>query len=439
MTHHPAIVAVLGMAALASLDAQTPLPVPTPLQVLAGIPSIQGRVSDPEGQPIAGATVAYVFLAKNLRGSVVTNAAGEFRLRFSLQSDTSGWFLAYTGPHRFDVSARGYRPASTVVTLEAGKTARLDVTLEPIPVREPVRLTQAEYAARAVEAVRATLRLRQVSLDNVRIELLAEADIIPDHAALHRDGTVPLVTSNLPDALVRVAIWRGRRFDQTATVVFVGTNAHIELSYNGSSGFLPLEEAEWRRVAAALEPFYAAAVEAGLGWQRFLPFLPANMRTVLRRDRPKQRLGLPLDAADYLSQDDLRQFVALQFDRAVLLRWAEFEGLSEQFQTELDAAGRDQDMRVFIPRLDQALGRFRSRLQDLGVFDEEHFARSAGFLRRVIGEGLVTREAPQRDRITGLPGGARMYSPPLGGWSAAIFPHLILTNGRPLLVALDLP
>jgi hypothetical protein len=309
----------------------------------------------------------------------------------------------------------------------------------------PVLLSPAEYGERAVESVRETLRLRNVSLDDVRIEPVADVDVVPNHATLHRPGSMPIGAASFPDALVRVGIWRGRRFEQTTTVVFRGTGSRIEPSYNGSQGFLPLEEAEWRHVAAALEPLYAAAVNGALGWQRFLPFLPDDMRKVLRRERPKMRLGLPPTAVDVLSQDDLRKFVALIFDAAVLRHWAEFEevggfkGAGEVDDVIRTVSNQAQDPRALIARLEESLSRVRGRLQDLGAFDQEHLARTAGYLRRVIGEGLVAREAPERDRITGLPRGARMYSPPLGGWSAAYFPHFIVTDGRPMLVAIDLP
>jgi hypothetical protein len=428
MRRNATLAAPLVAAALASVQA---LAAPVePAQVLTRIPAVQGRVTDPAGQPIAGAAVNYVFLEKNLRGGTVTNAAGEFEHRFPV----------YNGLHRFEVSAKGYRSwTSAVVKVEAGRTLRMDVTLQPLDAGPPVRLTPAEYRTRAVESAVETLRLRYVSTSNVRIDVIADPDLAPDHAGLHRRLGGSGGSAQVPDALVRVAIWRGGRFDQTATVVFRGTAATTELSYNGSPGFLPLEEGEWRQVAVALEPFYAAAVDAGRGWQRFVPFLPDDMRAMLRHNAAKMRLFLPIEAIDALSQDDLRRFVALMLDVVMLQRWSMVEGL-EGIDDELRATGDGRtDPKAFIDRVESAAARIRGRLESLGAFDEEHAARVSGFLRRMAGEGLVAREAPQRDRITIVPRGVGMYSAPLGGWTAAPFPHFILIDARPLMVAIDLP
>ena len=61
-------------------------------------------------------------------------------------------------------------------------------------------------------------------------------------------------------------------------------------------------------------------------------------------------------------------------------------------------------------------------------------AAAAGYVRRMLGEGLMVREDPARDGITNVPGGARLYTIDLGG----IFPHVALVDGRLLIVAVDM-
>jgi len=440
MSIQPTLI-ITWVAIMLASSRQVPPPDPA-LQAQARIPAVEGVVTDPSGRPVAGAAVNYVHLETGLRGGTRTNAAGEFRYRFRIRgSPSSGWRLANTGPHRFEVKAAGFTTwTSDVISLVPGQTHRMDVTLQPEGVGDATdKPTPDEYRARAMASVLETLQLRGVATDDVSVEALGEVELKPAHGELHRLPSSGVTGSSLPDAFANVVSRRAGRFEQTVLVAFAGGVAAPELSYNGSPGFLPLEEDEWRRMTAALEPFYTAAVEAGRGPGRFDAFLPDDMRSVLRHDAPKMRLFLPPDGIDALGQDDLRRFVALVFDVAVLSRWMELEGLTIDRAAMPRLNDPGSDLEGYLSRLDGAAGGMRGRLSQLGAFDPPHFARTAPYMRRVLGEGLLVREDPARDGIDHLGDGVPMYTVPLGGWSSAFYPHFAIVNGRLTLVAIDLP
>jgi hypothetical protein len=125
-------------------------------------------------------------------------------------------------------------------------------------------------------------------------------------------------------------------------------------------------------------------------------------------------------------------------DMSALNQWMELEGFDRQADLPRQISP-DKDPRAFIKTLGSALAARRRMLKDIGAFEPRHLEMCAPFVRRLLGEGLVAREDPARDRITHLPEGSRMYAAPLGGFSAALFPHFVLVNGQLRIVAFDLP
>jgi hypothetical protein len=386
-----------------------------------------------------GAAVNYRDLARDLEGGTMTGVSGRYEKRGSLQgSATSGYRLYGDGPHRIEVHARGFRSwRSPVIVLVAGETRRLDVVLQPESVAA-APVSAETIRTLAGPAALEGLRLARKDTSDLRVELLGDPILLPDHRAFHRDHT-RTAGRTPPDAIAAAAIRARDVFRESVLIVFRGEQGQAEFSYNGSPGFLPLEEREWREVSAALERFYASAVDVARGPERFHPYLPEDMREALGSPAPKRRLLLPLEAVEReLSNDELRQYAGLMLDMAALNQWMEFEGL-DRFADLPRQLSPNKDSRAFIRGLASVLAERRRTLKNLGAFEPRHIDACVPFVRRLLGEGLVAREDPARDRITHLPEGSRMYAAPLGGFTAALFPHFVLVNGQIRIVAFDMP
>lgn len=414
---------------------------PPPPELIAQqrIPLLIGTVTDPAGQPIARAAVNYRDLTRDLVGGTMTDPSGRYEIRGSIQGAITARRLYRTGPHRIEVRAPGFRSwLSPVVVLVAGETQQLDITLQPDSA--PFAPLPAEsIRTLAVASATQAFQLSRKRTDDVRVELVGNPVLLPDHRSLHARRSPTSSSRTPPDAIVPAVVRAGGVFRESVLVVFRGEQGATEFSYNGSPGFLPLEEQEWREVSAALDKFYETAVDVTRGPERFNPYLPKDMRMVLGSPAPGRRLLLPPQSIQRdLSNDDLRRYAALMLDMASLNQWMEFEGIDRtaDLPKHVSPASNPHE---FIRALAPVLGARRRMLKELGAFEARHLEASTPFLRRMLGEGLVAREDPRRDRITHLPAGARMYAAPLGGFTAALFPHFILVNGRMLIVAFDLP
>lgn len=418
---------------------QQPPPPPPELVAQQRIPLLIGTVTDPTGQPIARAAVNRRDLTRDRVGGTLTGPSGRYEIRGSIQGSLTAWQLYGTGPHRIEVHARGFRSwVSPVVVLVAGETQQLDIVLQPDSV--PVAPLPAEnIRTLAVTSATQAFQLSRKVIDDVRVELVGNPVLLPDHRSLHARTTPTTTSRTPPDAIVPAVVRAGDVFRESVLIVFRGEQGVTEFSYNGSPGFLPLEEQEWQEVSAALDMFYATAVDVSRGPERFDPYLPEDMRIMLGSPAPGRRLLLPPESVERdLSNDDLRRYAAVMLDMASLNQWMEFEGIDRTADLPKQVSP-SANPREFIKALAPVLEARRRMLKDLGAFEARHLESSRPFLRRMLGEGLVAREDPQRDRITHLPAGARMYAAPLGGFTAALFPHFILVNGQIRIVAFDLP
>lgn len=84
--------------------------------------AVNGRITDPEGRPIAGAVVEILHVPSNTRRSVVTDAQGRYT--------SSG--LRVGGPYKVTVTKDGFSgEAADGVTLSLGETAQINMDLDP--------------------------------------------------------------------------------------------------------------------------------------------------------------------------------------------------------------------------------------------------------------------------------------------------------------------
>lgn len=97
-----------------------------------------GVISQPDGAPITGATVAFTYEPTNYTSTATTNAVGAFRLQG----------LEPGGPYTVAVSSVGYRSATREnVEITLGQTYRLSMTLEPTAVELEALLVETDALA----------------------------------------------------------------------------------------------------------------------------------------------------------------------------------------------------------------------------------------------------------------------------------------------------
>ena len=106
MLRTPSLLGALAISLSGTLAAQTTI-------------TLEGRVVGPEGQPVSGAQVAVVNIARTERRQLVTGALGEFRV-----------LGLFSGTYSVDIRAIGYKPVTDSVQLVIGQRARLTITLE---------------------------------------------------------------------------------------------------------------------------------------------------------------------------------------------------------------------------------------------------------------------------------------------------------------------
>ena len=94
--------------------------------------SVSGRISDPSGAPIVGATVQVVNLERNQRQETLTSASGVYR------------FLSLAvGPYELSVTASGFAAKTIPLTLSVGEARDVSVSLAIAGVDEQVDVSSS--------------------------------------------------------------------------------------------------------------------------------------------------------------------------------------------------------------------------------------------------------------------------------------------------------
>jgi hypothetical protein len=263
-----------------------------------------------------------------------------------------------------------------------------------------------------------------------RIQAVGPPTLLPEQAR------VASPARNLPEAFVLATVYVNGKFREPAVVTFRDGVPSGRFSYPSyppdRTDFLAIDETEWQTVSTALGDFYAVAADVSRGPERFLNYLPEDMRRMLDLRGEKNRMFLSPEAVRTLSNDQLRRFVALAFDAMALSAWLSLYGPKDApaiwrpYEVRKDPVG-------VITLLEARTNEARRTLESAGVISVEGIAGSQLYVRRLLGEGLLVRENPDRDGIRGLPRGARMYTVPLGG----PLPHVTLDKGALKVVAVD--
>ena len=406
-------------------DAKMPPPSPE-VAAASRIPLVTVRVTGPDGQPLGQpVSVNWRSLTTGLSGGGATTPDGQFTLTPRLQgSVATGWQITPVGPHRLEIARSGFKShVIESLDLQAGTTQRISVTLEPRGPR--VLLEPDVYVRRAAEFVLKSMSGERDATGQVKV--IGGAALLPDVAR-----ALNLEPARCPDAYVLTTIYVDGKFQQPVMVWFADGRPDLRPSYPRPDSFMPLEEREWAQMAAALDPFYAAAADVRQGAERFDSYLPDNMRQMLDLRGEKNRMFLTPEAVQSLSNDQLRRFVALTFDYMTLAAWLLVHDLQPP-ATGFRPVDVRRDPVAAIATLEAATSDMRRTLEAAGALSAERVAATQMYVRRMLGEGYMVREDPDRDGVRNLRRGARMYTVMLG----APLPHFIVDKGKLRIVAVD--
>jgi len=277
----------------------------------------------------------------------------------------------------------------------------------------PAKVLKPEsYAAAALEAVR-----RQRPDEEIRIEAVGEPVLKPAGSGL---------LAIAPEAIVQVNLYSGEVVREQATVFFFENRPATPQFSPRDNPFstATMNKKEWEEISGELESFFAAAVEVNRGIERFYPYVPDDIRSLLKHPDRKFRLYMPPGAVDpswrerladeaaargtkpgplegvdgwkeKLSDDELRRFVALALDAIVQQSLLAVEGYSKEASDQA-ARQRPQALvsnpREAIKLAEEIVSQNKRLLEKAGVLNPEHLKLTSSYMERMIGKGSVVKE-----------------------------------------------
>jgi hypothetical protein len=313
------------------------------------------------------------------------------------------------------------------------------------------------YSTAALELVK-----NQRSVKEVDLEIIGEPVLKPD-----RLGFPP----NIPSAIVLINLNRGTAIQGQAIVTFAdGRPPGILLSEKSVFSEGTMDRAEYGEVANELDSFFSAALDVSLGSERFFPYLPDDIRSLLRHRDRKVRMYMPPGAVDpswreklaqeissvnsldgingwkeKLSDNELRRFVAAQLDVVVQQSLLIARGYVKE---AMDQASRHRpqllvsDPREFIKILEESVLQNRRVLAGSGILIPENLRRSSSYVKRILGQGFIVKEVSKPDPCPCFlsPGGSEtLYVISLGSPSGGPKIHFRRTDGRLQIACAAIP
>jgi hypothetical protein len=412
-------------------------------------------VTDINKNPVAGASVNYRNLEKNMTGGGATNAAGRFRSSY------------VPGQSRFEVMGRGFkRWVSKGITLKSGETQKIDVVLVSKSTSGGVANPKSEdYTQRALGAVRSELEDRNENPDKLRLAAAGELILKPDCSGLHSKGAK---APEAPDAIALINLYKKNSIREQAKVMFLDGQPEVALSRR-LSGFSvdEMDEAELRLAAKEIDSYFTTAVNIQLGSERFYKYLPENIRSMFMYSDRKLRMYMPPGAVDEswreqlskelasrgarqrplqgidgwrekLSDDELRQFAALTLDLTAQGIWFAFEGLEGIEGSNLKIEQLVSNPPGYIGILKEAVSKNRSRLESSGFLGPEHLNLTSSYIKQLMGEGLIVKEVSHPKPCPCFKEGLKdktLYLVSMGPWRI----HFSRTNAIPRIACIALP
>jgi hypothetical protein len=318
------------------------------------------------------------------------------------------------------------------------------------------------YAAAALESVK-----NQGSVDGLNLEIIGEPVLKPDVSGLIADA---------PDAIVLVNLNSGSTVKGQALVMFTGNRPATTRFSPPKGGFSEgtPDRAEMQQVANELDSFFTAAADVSRGSDRFYPYLPDDIRSMLKHPDRKLRMYMPPGAVDpswreemaqdavsrsakpaplegldgwneKLSDEELRHLVALQLDVVVQQTFLLFRGYEKEVMAQANRQ-RPQALvsnpREFIKLLEESVFQNRSLLQKAEFLSPDHLKVVSRYMRRLIGQSFVVKEVPKPDPcpcFMSSPADAALYVTSFGSISGGLTLHFTRLGGSLRIACAAIP
>jgi hypothetical protein len=279
-----------------------------------------------------------------------------------------------------------------------------------------------------------------------------------------------------PDAIVRINLYSGEVVREQAMVFFFEGGPPMPQFSPQNNPFpqTTMNRKELAKISGELESFFAVAVDVSRGSERFYPYFPDDIRSLLKHPDRKFRLYMPPGAVDSswreklakeaaargtkptplegidgwqekLSDDELRRFVALTLDTLIQKSLLEIKGYAKKAR---DQAARQQPQtlvsnpRKAIKLAEEIVSQNRRLLEKTGILHPEHFKLISGYMELMIGKGFVVKEVSQSNSCPCFqlsPEDAALYVSPFGAPSGGLALHFSRMGGKLRIVCVGLP
>jgi hypothetical protein len=302
-------------------------------------------------------------------------------------------------------------PAKAVQSAKKQTDATTASAPELTNIGPPVKALQPEsHAVAAIELVK-----KQRPADGIQFEIVGKPALKPNAFRIREMA---------PDAIVLVNLNNGAIVTEQALVMF-SSNRPARTLFSSQKSFFSkgtLDRTELQQVEKELDSFFAAAMDVSRGSERFYPYLPDDIRSVLKHPDRKFRMYMPPGAVDpswreklaqemgsansidgingwkeKLSDDELRLFVALQLDVIVQQSFLLFGGIEEKAIAQANLQ-RPQTLisnpREFIKSLEQSVVQNKKLLEGTGFLNPEHLRMASSYMKLLISQGYLIKEVP---------------------------------------------
>jgi hypothetical protein len=327
---------------------------------------------------------------------------------------------------------------------------------------QAIALIPEYYAAAALEAVR-----RQRLEEGTRIELIEAPVLKPAGSRLLEIA---------PDAIVRINLYSGEVVREQAMVFFFEGGPPMPQFSPQNNPFpkTTMNRKELEEISGELESFFADAVDISRGSERFYPYFPDDIRSLLKHPDRKFRLYMPPGAVDTswreklaeeaaargtkttplegldkwrekLSDGELRRFVALTLDTLIQKSLLEIKGYAKKARDQA-ARQRPQTLasnpREAIKLAEEIVSQNRRLFEKTGILNPEHLKLTSGYMELLIGKGFVIKEVSQSNPCPCFhlsPENSALYVSSFGSPSGGLSLHFNRVGEKLRIVCMGLP
>lgn len=321
-------------------------------------------------------------------------------------------------------------------------------------------VTTSKVGNHVAEAFEAVKKLQ--ATDGLQLEVMGEPVLKPDGARLQ---------PSIPDAIVLVNLKDGQTIRKQAIVLLAsGRPPSARFSPQPFFSQSAMDQTEFQQVANELELFYSDAADISRGSERFYPYLPDDIRSLLKHRDRKLRMYMPPGAVDpawretlaqgmasgnsldgisewqeKLSDEELRRFVAVQLNAVVQKTFLAIGGYEKEVAAQADRQRPQATVsnpREYTKQLEENVAQNRSLLQRAGFLSPDRLKATSSFIKPLIGYGFIEKEVSNPNPcpcFAPVPENAAFYVTSLGLPSGGLALHFSRIGGRLRIICAALP